>query len=375
MPPDLHPLARASLANVTLMDPIVRYQPGVTERIFTNTFAPDYGLYPNPVPIDLQQRYAAYIDARLPTRGATPASAPALHGAQVLFTPGSTVSIDLLVRAFCDPGVDRICIVPPAFPAYQHYAKAYAVGIREVPASPPLFDDVDVEAVCAAPSKLTFLCRPAWPHGTMFDLDRIEAIATRAAGVVAVDEAYIDFADGSSAVSLVHRCRNLVVMRTLSKAWGLAGARVGTIIGDERLLHPVRLLLDPFSFHVAAQQAVASRLDRAEWLRDVTRLIIRERERVASVAASLPSVRGVFPSHANFQCLALHDPLPFLQQAEQERLLVRDVSRWLPQTVRISIADIDHNDRVLALLARDRSSTPAPAAAAADTPASLAHVR
>lgn len=341
----VHPLARASLANVSLMDPIVRYQPDVTERIFTNALAPDFGRYPCPVRADLAERYAAHVRAQL----RRPESSPPIAASQVVFTPGSTVSIDLLVRAFCEPGLDRICTVTPAFPVYAHYASAYGVGIRAVPA--PSFDDVDAEALTAKSAKLTFLCRPTWPLGTLFDLDRIDEIAARAGGLVVVDEAYIDFADGESAVTLLDRRPNVVVMRTLSKSWGLAGLRVGVVIGAPAALHPVRVLLDPFSFHVAAQQAVESRLDHPEWIRLAVSLIAKERDRMARVAGGLPNVRQVFPSHANFFCVALHDPRAFLAAAQRERLLVRDLSPLVEHGLRISVVDAVHNERVLELLA------------------------
>lgn len=344
MATELHRLARRTLRGLTLMDPVARYRPRITERLFTNPCAPDFGHYPCPLRSDLRHRFASLVASEIGAR------APALDERNVLFTPGSTVSIDLVTRAYCEPRVDTLCTLKPTFPVYRHYATAYGVEVMQVPLTGTNLDDFDPSAAAATAPKVVFVCRPTWPLGSLLDLRRVDELCQRIDGLVVVDEAYIEFARAESAAALVDDRRNLIVLRTLSKAWGLAGLRVGAIVGPEALLHPIRLVLDPFSFNVAAQRAVEARLANPEWMRSAVSAICAERDRLASAAAALAVVQQVYPSFANFLCLRIADSRRFMDQADIEQLLLTDISRFVPSAIRISISHPAENDRMIALL-------------------------
>jgi histidinol-phosphate aminotransferase len=350
---ELHPLARASLRNLNLLDPVARYRSGITERIFTNPCAPDYGPYPCPLRFDLQERFARFVESQTSRLR----EAPRLAAANVLFTPGSTVSIDLLVRAYCEPGVDALAICKPTFPVYRHYAQAYGIPVHEVPLRGRHGNTAAPDAFAALESKLIFLCHPTWPLGALMSLDAVREISSRTRAIVVVDEAYIEFSGSESAAGLIDEKRNLMVMRTFSKAWGLAGLRAGAIIGPEELLYPLRLLLEPFSFSTAAQDAVERRMDRLDWVKTSVAMICTERDRLASELARIPIVAAVYPSYANFLCVQVHDARAVVEHLMTQDLPIADVSRFVEDTIRISVSHRDENDRLLALL-RELSEAP-----------------
>jgi len=341
------PLARRSLRRLDLVDPLANYRPGVTERLFTNPHAGELGLYPCPLTTELQARYAQALQS-----GFSPGVAAAhLTGENILFTAGSVMAIDLLIRAYCEPGADRICITSPTFPAYRHYAIAGDVEVCDVPLMGEDRDRLDSEAIEATEAKLVFLCNPGSPIGSMLALKQIEALSRRLRGLLVVDEAYIEFSTGPSAVGLIEEGRHLIVLRTLSKAWGLAGARVGAAVGPPSLLHPLRVLRDPFAFDTPAQQAVQRRLDDPAAVREGVARICGERDRLAAELARLPVVTRVYPSQTNSLCVTVADLAAVFERCVAAEALVTDVSRQVPGSIRISVGARADNDRVLAALA------------------------
>lgn len=323
----------------------------------------------SPSPVDRSgqlRRYPQPQSARLRARmadvyGCTPE--------QVLPGRGSDEGIDLLVRATCRPGADAIVTCPPTFGMYAVSARLHGTRVVEV----PLLEDAaagfacDFEAVAWAAveqgAKLVFLCSPGNPAGNLLPLEAIDALAGRLEGLalVVVDEAYVEYAGADSAVSLLPRRRNVVVLRTLSKAHALAAARVGCVIADAALVPVLGRCQAPYPLPAASEEvafaALAANPLRAT--RAGVEQVLGERERMAAALEGTPGVRKVFPSHANFLLVRFDDAQRAWERLLAAGVVVRD-QRAVPglgDALRISIGLPRQNDRVLrALLPREQAA-------------------
>ncbi len=300
--------------------------------------------YPDPQPPELCKRLAALYGVR---------------PGQLLLGRGSDEAIDLLVRAFCRPGLDAIAISPPTFGMYAVCAGVQGAIVQTMP-----FEDdfrlspATLLATLAPSVKLLFVCSPNNPTGGLVPLADIERLAAGLAGraLVVVDEAYIEFANGKSAACLLAECPNLAVLRTLSKAWALAGARVGALLAQAEVIALLRRIMPPYPLPlpsvVAAMAALAGSGERR--MRQRVRIIVAERERLARELAGLPGVLHVFPSQANFLTVRVRDAAATRNALAGQGIVVRDVSHYphLANCLRISIGTPQENTRLLAALAR-----------------------
>ena len=300
--------------------------------------------YPDPQPAALVDRLASLYGV---DRG------------QVLVGRGSDEAIDLLVRAFCRAGRDAVLVQPPAFGMYAVSARIQDAAVVEVPLAAGF--TLDVEAVLAAtvPAvKLVFVCAPNNPAGAGVSLASIEALAGRLAGraVLVVDEAYVEFADGPSAATLLGRYEGLAVLRTLSKAYALAGARIGCLLAHPRVIALLRRILPPYPLPrpcVASGLLALSPAGQA-LARERIGAVRAERARMATALAARPDVRAVLPSQANFLAVRFADAGAAFQRLREAGIVVRDVRRHpgLADALRITIGMPAENDRVLAALGR-----------------------
>ncbi|NII10333.1 histidinol-phosphate transaminase [Oleiagrimonas sp. C23AA] len=299
--------------------------------------------YPQPQPQVLRERLAMLYGVE-PT--------------ELLIGRGSDEAIDLLVRAFCTPGVDGIAICPPTFGMYAVCAATQDAAITQV----PLRDDfsVDVEALLSTlpeTTKLVFLCSPNNPTGGCMpraDIERIAGALSERAMVI-VDEAYIEFAEAESAATLIARYPNLGVLRTLSKAWALAGARVGVLLADAPVIALLRKIMAPYPLPTPCVEAalVATDADGEALTRERIATVRAERRRLADALRQLPQVLDVYPSDANFLTVRLADAKASYQQLAAQGVVVRDVGRYplLAGCLRFSIGTPQENNRLLAILA------------------------
>ena len=346
MPKAMHPLARKSLKKLSLPEPIARYRQTATERINTNPYAGEYGSYPCPSPIKVQAKYAEFLTGELKREKAK----AAFSAENILFTPGSIVAIDLLIRAFCELRKDRICIQTPTFPVYKNYAVAYDVGVVDVPLVGNCFDTLNTDAIVAADAKLTFICNPNNPVGSVVSQDQLMDVLKQSSGLVIVDEAYIDFSDQLSSIRLIAEYPNLVVLRTFSKAWGIAGLRIGAVIAESSIISTLKLLLEPFSFSIPAQKAVSDKLDDVYQVRESVKMIRLERDRLHLQLEQLPIVKQVYPSQTNFLLVDFFDFSIVYENLLRVDALVSDMSFQVKNSLRISIFDYAENQRLLGVL-------------------------
>jgi len=279
--------------------------------------------------------------------------------AQVLVTRGSDEGIDLLLRAFCRAGHDAILVTPPTYGMY-----AVAAGIQDARlVAVPLLRErdfaLDTEAVLTAVTpavKLVFLCSPNNPTGQLLDRPAVLRVVTALAGraVVAVDEAYVEFAGTPSLAAEIAAHPNLVVLRTLSKAYGLAGARLGTTLADPAVIGVLKKIIAPYPVPAPVLQAALAALDPAGLAaaRDSVRTLVAERDRLASALRTLPLVRRVWPSHANFLLAELADSPRALAAGRAAGVVWRDRGRDVPGTIRFTIGTAEENNLTLEVLSR-----------------------
>jgi histidinol-phosphate aminotransferase len=274
----------------------------------------------------------------------------------ILVARGSDEAIDLLIRTFCRPESDAVLVCPPTFGMYTGAAQIQGAAVISVPLRAAEGFALDEEAVLRSATsqvKIVFLCSPNNPTGNLLDDKAIVRIARRLAGraLVVVDEAYLEFAGAESLTRHIARLSNLCVLRTLSKAHGLAGARLGTLIADAEIVRLVRKVIPPYAITQLTVEAALRLLDPVGTpAREQRIAMIRsERQRVSRALACLPLVTRVWPSAANFVLAEFQDAAAALTRARKARLLVRDARAYpeLPAMLRITIGAAAQNTRLL----------------------------
>jgi len=274
---------------------------------------------------------------------------------QLLVGRGSDEAIDLLVRAFCRAGQDSVVITPPTFGFYKVAAKIQGAGVLEVPLLRTGFS-LDTEQVIAAgrEAKIVFLCSPNNPTGNLLDADAMLRVCSELAGktLVVVDEAYVEFCGQPSLVSRLDEFPNLVVLRTLSKAYALAGARLGTVIASEDIIGLLRRIIPPYAIPASTVEEVLMLTEAPQRATAAARIrtLLDERTRMAERLERCANVARVHPSDANFLLLECRDSRRFFEAGKAAGLIVRDFSSYpgLAQCLRVSIGTPAQNERLLA---------------------------
>jgi len=269
---------------------------------------------------------------------------------------GSDEAIDLLVRSFCRAGEDAVVACTPTFGMYAVAARIQGARLLDVPLRASEGFALDVSGVlarCTPAVKLVFLCSPNNPTGNLLSEAGILAIADALAAraLVVVDEAYIEFAGRESLAQQVRRRPQLAVLRTLSKAHGLAGARCGALIADPEVIALLRKVIAPYAIPQLALEALLALLEPPQLaaMRERIALVRAERERMRAALARLPGVTHVWPSDANFLLAQFTDATAALERARAARLLVRDARAYpgLPHALRITVGTAAQNEQLL----------------------------
>lgn len=272
---------------------------------------------------------------------------------------GSDEGIDLLCRAFCRAGQDSVIVCPPTFGFYKVAAKVQGANVIEVPLIKERNFALDRAAVLAAwnPSvKLVFLCSPGNPTGTLLDANDMKSLCADLDGkaIVVIDEAYMEFADRESFSKSIGRFSNLVVLRTLSKAYALAGARVGSVIADAEIIALLNRVLPPYAIPTSTVETVLAATDsinRAQFEQRVATLISERNQLIAQLARSR-LIKRVWPSDANFILVECVDADAVIDAAKSVKLVIRD-QRSQPQLancLRITVGAPEQNARLIGAL-------------------------
>ncbi len=277
----------------------------------------------------------------------------------LLVTRGSSEGIDILIRAFCRPGQDSLITLPPTFELYGYFGQIQDAETISVPLSPAADFALNANAVldaCTDETKLIFICSPNNPTGNIATYRDIANIATAREGqsIVVVDEAYIEFSQQNSLAANIDAHENLVVLRTLSKAYALAGARCGAVIADETVIDILAKVLPPFSFSTPAVTYVLQALGEvglAAAEAGIAR-IVAERERLLHALDNIRCVERIWPSHGNFILFQLADQPAVLAHLKSRGILVLGYGDQpgLKNCARITIGSPSENDAFLATL-------------------------
>jgi len=275
----------------------------------------------------------------------------------VLVTRGSDEGIDLLVRAFCRAGEDRILVCPPTFGMYRFSAEVQGAGVQAVPLDRDFGLDADALIRAWTPAaKVVFLCSPNNPTGNALAPDSVERVLGALAGraIVAIDEAYLEFSGRPGFQGGLPRHPGLVILRTLSKAHGLASARCGVAIAAPEIVELLGRIMPPYALPGPTVAAALDALRPERLARTRRRIgeIVAERGRLAAALAAAPGVRRVFPSEGNFLLVEFADAAHALAAAAGAGLQLRDFSRQpgLAGCLRITVGSRAENDRLLAAL-------------------------
>ncbi|MCB9512513.1 MAG: histidinol-phosphate transaminase [Deferribacteres bacterium] len=275
---------------------------------------------------------------------------------------GSDESIDLLIRAFCEPARDNVLIVPPTYGMYAVSAAINNVSVLSV----PLTDDFDLDASAVLncvneKTKLLFLCSPNNPTGNCLSAAEISKLLLGFSGLVVLDEAYIDFAAEKSFVPVLSKHQNLVILQTFSKAWGLAGVRIGLAIASTQIIEVLNKIKPPYNISENSQQmALAALKNVAQKDRMVTELL-QQRNWLRQQLVQLDLVKYVYPSDANFLLAKFNDSADVYQYLAANGIIVRDRSSVAKceGCLRITVGSSQENQRLVSALQNIGSHAPA----------------
>lgn len=266
---------------------------------------------------------------------------------------GSDEAIDLVYRVFCEPGKSNTVSIAPSYGMYEVAAAMNDVEFRKVQLRPDF--SMDTEAMLAATdskTRLMFICSPNNPTGNSFPAEQIEELLERFGGVIVLDEAYIDFSVRPSLASLVKRYPNLIVLQTLSKAWGMAGLRIGLAVADPAVISLMSKVKYPYNINVVAQKMALMKLDEAAKDKAVAE-IVGQRFRLEKELRKYPEVKGIYSSDANFLLVRFENPNEVYERLLAGGVIVRNRSKvpGCEGCLRITVGTPAENDRLLRLLA------------------------
>ena len=261
---------------------------------------------------------------------------------------GSDEVIDLIFRVFANPGKDKAIICPPTYGMYEVSATINDVEVVNI----PLFDNFQLnkEAIFKTIEqdkavKLIFICSPNNPTGNL--IEGIEEIIEKFNGIVVLDEAYIDFSPQSSKVQAIKRYNNLIVSQTLSKAWGLAGIRVGFAFAQSEIIALLNKIKPPYNISTLNQQQAMLKLLQVEEFETERNEILSERARLEEQLLQLPMVRKIYPSSANFLLVEVDNANNVYNLLVAKNVIVRNRDTVIKNCIRITIGAKEENSRLL----------------------------
>ena len=266
---------------------------------------------------------------------------------------GSDEVIDLLMRMFCNPGVDNIITLPPTYGMYSVSAGINDVEVREVPLTSSF--QPDVEAILAKAdknSKLLFICSPNNPTANLVSGEIIIELLNKFEGLVVVDEAYIDFCPSASSTGLLEKYPNLFIMQTLSKAWGLAGVRIGIGIGSPELIQVLDNIKPPYNISVLNSAAAIEALSDPRTMISKVDILLVERVWLTNALRELKSVINIFDSDANFVLVRIQDADQIYRKLIEQKIVVRNRSTVIlcEQCLRITVGIPEENRKLIKAL-------------------------
>ncbi len=303
-----------------------------------NPFNQPYNRYPDPLQKELKEKIAGLKE---------------VSDENIFLGNGSDEPIDLLIRAFCEPGTDNIVTINPTYGMYQVAADINNIAVRKVTLDDTFeLNSDEVIKGTDEHTKIIFLCSPNNPTGNCLDKDKMISVIQQFQGLVIVDEAYIDFAPGKSLLPKLNEFSNLVILQTFSKAWGMAGIRMGMAFSSPEINAVLNKIKYPYNLSILAQQKALELIEKKEEMRKWVKLIIAEREKMLDLLKEFPFVVNIYPSDANFLLVKVHDARGIYNYLVEKGIIVRDRSKvhLCDGSLRITMGTSDENNLLLKAL-------------------------
>ena len=308
------------------------------ENSFGSPLPADYNRYPDPLQLDLK-------DAISKIKG--------VPIENTFLGNGSDEAIDLLYRAFCEPGKDNVIILPPTYGMYEVSANINNVEVRKVNLLSNFQLDLDGIAEAIDPNtKIIFICSPNNPTGNSIIRTDIETVLANFQGIVVIDEAYINYAKQRSFIKELTEYPNLVVMQTFSKAWGLAALRLGMAFAARPTIDILNKVKPPYNINQATQDLALAALQNVNQVNEWIKVTVEERDLLTTALTELEIVNRVYPSDANFVLAEVTDATGIYDYLVNQGIIVRDRSKvtLCEGCLRISIGTPAENKNLIASL-------------------------
>jgi len=300
-----------------------------------NPYPSPYNRYPDPLQRKLKEKIAAL---------------KGISSSQLFLGNGSDEAIDLLIRTFCEPRQDSILITEPTYGMYAVCAGVNGVAVQKVFLTSNFeLDSALVLNSISSSTKLIFLCSPNNPSGNLLQREKVEKIIRGFSGIVVIDEAYIDFADDPGFAPALSHYTNLVILQTLSKAWGLAGLRLGLCMASEEVIAVLNKIKYPYNINTATQQIVYDKILTPDQKDKWVTAILNEREKLKQALNETKTVRKVYPSDANFLLVKMTHAKSVYQKLIDSGIVVRDRSSAVccEDCLRITIGTLQENELLI----------------------------
>lgn len=308
------------------------------ENSFGSPLPANYNRYPDPLQLDLK-------DAISKIKG--------VPIENTFLGNGSDEAIDLLFRAFCNPGKDNVIILPPTYGMYEVSANINDVEVRKVDLLPNF--QLDLEKIAEAidtNTKMIFICSPNNPTGNSIIRTDIETILANFKGLVVIDEAYINYAKQKTFIQELTEYSNLVVLQTFSKAWGLAALRLGMAFSSIPVIDILNKVKPPYNINQATQDLALAALENIKQVNEWIKTTVKVREQLSIDLAKLSFVKKVYPSDANFILVEVDDALNIYNLLVDNGVIVRDRSKvsLCEGCLRITIGTAEENKQLINIL-------------------------
>ena len=308
------------------------------ENSFGSPLPANYNRYPDPLQLDVK-------DAISKIKG--------VPIENTFLGNGSDEAIDLLFRAFCNPGKDNVIILPPTYGMYEVSANINDVEVRKVNLKPDFQLDLEkIAETIDANTKMIFICSPNNPTGNSLNRTDIETILANFKGLVVIDEAYINFAKQKTFIQELTEYANLVVLQTFSKAWGLAALRLGMAFSSTHVIDILNKVKPPYNINQATQDLALVALQNIQQVNEWIKLTVNERDRLGNALSRLENVEKVYPSDANFILVKIEDAHNIYNQLVEQGIIVRDRSKVVlcDDCLRITVGTVEENNQLLTAL-------------------------
>jgi len=272
---------------------------------------------------------------------------------QILLGNGSDEVLDLIFRAFCEPKEDNIVLLPPTYGMYGVLAALNNIGTKEVLLSESF--DIRVKEtleVVDKNSKILFLCTPNNPSGNAFSEDKIQEIIEKFKGLVVVDEAYIDFSSKESWLDKLGKYPNLIITQTLSKAFGMAGIRLGVCYASEEIIEVLNRIKPPYNVNELTQQKAKERLSKMDEVQSEITSILSERKKLEEALRSIDFIQKIYPSDANFILVKVDDATKRYNQLIAKGIVIRNrtTQPLCENTLRLTVGTSEENEKLIKVL-------------------------